>query len=73
MLIHKPFLSKHLNPPNEFAIPIIGVGGISSGEDAVEKLQKGANAVQIYSGLIYQGPQLVRECVHFIQKYQSQK
>lgn len=66
-------LSKHLNPPNEFAIPIIGVGGISSGEDAVEKLQKGANAVQIYSGLIYQGPQLVRECVHFIQKYQSQK
>ena len=66
-------LSKHLNPPNKFAIPIIGVGGISSGEDAVEKLQKGANAVQIYSGLIYQGPQLVRECVHFIQKYQSQK
>ena len=66
-------LSKYLNPPNELAIPIIGVGGISSGEDAVEKLQKGANAVQIYSGLIYQGPQLVRECVHFIQKYQSQK
>lgn len=66
-------LAKHLNPPNELAIPIIGVGGISSGEDAVEKLQKGANAVQIYSGLIYQGPQLVRECVHFIQKYQSQK
>ena len=64
-------LAKHLNPPNEFVIPIIGVGGISSGEDAVEKLQKGASVVQIYSGLIYQGPQLVRECIHYIQKYQS--
>ncbi|MBR7002707.1 MAG: quinone-dependent dihydroorotate dehydrogenase [Neisseriaceae bacterium] len=64
-------LSKHLNPPNEFAIPIIGVGGISSGEDAVAKLQNGASAVQIYSGLIYQGPQLVRECIHYLQKYLS--
>jgi dihydroorotate dehydrogenase len=42
--------------------PIIGVGGIFSGADAVSKLQAGANLVQIYTGLIYQGPGLVREC-----------
>ena len=42
--------------------PIIGVGGILSGADAVEKLRAGADLVQIYTGLIYQGPALVREC-----------
>jgi dihydroorotate dehydrogenase len=41
--------------------PIIGVGGIMSGEDAVSKIKAGADVVQIYTGLIYQGPQLVRE------------
>ncbi len=45
------------------AIPIIGVGGIFSGADAVEKLDAGASLVQIYSGLIYRGPGLVTECV----------
>ncbi|MCJ0763615.1 quinone-dependent dihydroorotate dehydrogenase [Variovorax terrae] len=41
--------------------PIIGVGGILSAGDAVVKLQAGADLVQIYTGLIYQGPALVRE------------
>ncbi|HET7833354.1 MAG TPA: quinone-dependent dihydroorotate dehydrogenase [Gallionella sp.] len=44
------------------ALPIIGVGGILSGTDAVEKLQAGAALVQIYSGLIYRGQDLVSEC-----------
>ncbi len=44
-------------------IPIIGVGGILCGEDAVEKIAAGAKLVQLYSGLIYAGPQLVAECV----------
>ncbi|MCS4533894.1 quinone-dependent dihydroorotate dehydrogenase [Neisseria montereyensis] len=44
-------------------LPIIGVGGIGSGEDAVEKMRLGATAVQLYSGLIYQGPDLVKECL----------
>jgi dihydroorotate dehydrogenase len=44
------------------ALPIIGVGGILSGADAVEKIQAGASLVQIYSGLIYRGPALVQEC-----------
>jgi dihydroorotate dehydrogenase len=40
---------------------IIGVGGISSPEDALEKLNAGASLVQIYTGLIYAGPSLVRK------------
>ncbi|MBA3696309.1 MAG: quinone-dependent dihydroorotate dehydrogenase [Methylotenera sp.] len=43
------------------ALPIIGVGGILSGADAVEKVAAGASLVQVYSGLIYKGPKLVRD------------
>lgn len=42
---------------------IIGVGGINSGRQAVEKIEAGADAVQLYTGLIYQGPKLIAECV----------
>ena len=42
-------------------LPIIGVGGISNGADAAEKIAAGASLVQIYSGLIYRGPSLVRD------------
>ena len=45
------------------ALPIIGVGGIMSGADAVEKVQAGASLVQLYTGLIYSGPHLIVECV----------
>jgi len=44
-------------------IPVIGVGGIMSGADAREKIGAGASLVQIYTGLVYRGPHLVRECV----------
>lgn len=43
------------------ALPIIGVGGILSGRDAREKIEAGASLVQVYTGLIYRGPCLVRE------------
>jgi dihydroorotate dehydrogenase len=43
-------------------IPIIGVGGIMCGADAKAKMDAGASLVQLYSGLIYAGPALVREC-----------
>jgi dihydroorotate dehydrogenase len=43
------------------ALPIIGVGGIMSGTDAREKIAAGATLVQIYTGLIYKGPELVAE------------
>lgn len=42
-------------------LPIIGVGGISDGESAAEKIKAGAKLVQVYSGFIYHGPQLIRE------------
>jgi len=42
-------------------LPIIGVGGILSGEDAAEKIAAGASLVQLYSGLIYRGPSLIHE------------
>jgi dihydroorotate dehydrogenase len=50
-------LSKQL----QGALPIIGVGGILSGSDAVEKIAAGASLVQVYSGLIYKGPKLIHE------------
>lgn len=45
------------------AMPIIGVGGILRGEDALEKLHVGASLVQVYTGLIYRGPALIKEAV----------
>lgn len=42
-------------------VPIIGVGGVLSGADAVEKIAAGADLVQVYSGLIYQGPKLIHD------------
>ena len=48
--------------------PIIGVGGIMSAEDAVSKISAGADAVQIYTGLIYQGPGLVKQAAALIKK-----
>jgi dihydroorotate dehydrogenase len=44
-------------------LPIIGVGGIASGADAQEKIAAGAKLVQVYTGFIYQGPELVKKIV----------
>jgi dihydroorotate dehydrogenase len=44
-------------------LPIIAAGGIVDGEKARAKLAAGATLVQLYSGLIYRGPELIRECV----------
>ena len=56
-------LSHHL----QGAVPIMGVGGIQSGADAVEKIAAGAQLVQLYSGLIYQGPSLISDCIRALQ------
>jgi dihydroorotate dehydrogenase len=50
--------------PTEIAL--IGVGGITSGQDAVEKLDLGADLVQFYTGMVYRGPDLVSECLQAI-------
>lgn len=44
-------------------VPLIGVGGILNGMDAKDKVSAGASVIQLYSGLIYKGPELIRECV----------
>jgi len=51
---------KYLADKSNKAFPIIGVGGIHSAEDALEKIQAGADLVQIYTGFIYEGPSLVK-------------
>lgn len=50
------FLRQQLGPQ----YPIIGVGGIMTPEDAVEKLQAGADLIQLYTGFVYEGPGFVR-------------
>jgi len=54
-------------------LPIIGVGGIDSPEAAVEKLAAGASLVQIYSGFIYQGPALIKQCAQAVAEYRQQQ
>ena len=49
-------------------IPLVGVGGIQSGADAVAKMAAGASLVQCYSGLIFRGPGLIGECVDAIRR-----
>ena len=50
------------------SIPVIGVGGILSGADAVAKMSAGASMVQFYTGMVYRGPELVHECVEAIRR-----
>ena len=50
------------------ALPIIGVGGILSGADALEKVLDGASLIQLYSGLIYRGPELIHECAQALRR-----
>ena len=51
------FLSKE----SKSAFPIIGVGGIHSAKDALEKIEAGASLVQLYTGFIYEGPRLIKD------------
>ena len=44
-------------------IPIIGIGGIDSAADAIEKFQAGAELVQLYTGFVYRGPKLIRDII----------
>ncbi|QFZ54995.1 quinone-dependent dihydroorotate dehydrogenase [Oceanihabitans sp. IOP_32] len=51
---------KYLSEKSNKAFPIIGVGGVHSAQDAQEKLQAGADLLQVYTGFIYEGPGLVK-------------
>ncbi|MGZ4099283.1 MAG: quinone-dependent dihydroorotate dehydrogenase, partial [Bacteroidia bacterium] len=52
---------RYLKQTSGNAFPVIGVGGIHSAEDAIEKLQAGADLLQLYTGFIYKGPQLIAD------------
>jgi dihydroorotate dehydrogenase len=52
---------RFLTQKSNNAFPVIGVGGIHSAEDALEKLDAGASLIQLYTGFIYEGPALVRD------------
>jgi dihydroorotate dehydrogenase len=52
---------KYLAETSNKSFPIIGVGGIHSAEDALEKLKAGADLVQVYTGFIYEGPGLIKK------------
>ncbi len=54
------------------ALPIIGVGGILNGEDALEKMRAGASLVQLYTGMIYRGPALIAECAAALKQQQKE-
>ena len=50
---------KYLHQKSNGSFPIVGVGGIHSAEDAIEKLNAGASLIQVYTGFIYEGPALI--------------
>lgn len=52
---------RYLSTKSNKAFPIIGVGGIHSAEDALEKIEAGADLVQVYTGFIYEGPSLIKK------------
>lgn len=60
---------RFLSEKSDKAFPIIGVGGIHSAEDALEKLHAGASLVQLYTGFIYEGPDLIKQINKAILKH----
>ncbi|HSJ67795.1 MAG TPA: quinone-dependent dihydroorotate dehydrogenase [Anditalea sp.] len=60
---------KYLSQKSGKSFPIIGVGGIFTAADAIEKLEAGASLVQIYTGMIYEGPGIVKEIKKGLVRY----
>lgn len=57
---------RHIHKQTNGKVPIIGVGGVMSPDDVLEKLDCGASLVQLYTGFIYEGPSLVKNSLHAI-------
>ena len=60
---------RYLSQKSKKSFPIIGVGGIFTAEDAIEKLEAGASLVQVYSGMIYEGPEMVKKIKKGLARY----
>ena len=67
--IHKKNLElvRYIHTRTEGKLPIIGVGGIMSGEDAKAMMDAGASLVEIYSGFIYEGPALIKKIIKHLE------
>jgi len=52
---------RYLKQRSGNAFPVIGVGGIHSAQDAMDKLEAGADLIQLYTGFIYEGPKLIKD------------
>ena len=68
--VHKKNLElvRYIHQKSNGRLPIIGVGGIMSPEDAQEMLDAGASLVEIYSGFIFEGPGLVKRIIKHLEK-----
>ena len=64
---------QYLSEKSGKAFPIIGVGGVHTAEDAIEKLEAGADLIQIYTGFIYEGPSIVKKINRGMEKYFAMK
>ncbi|MCL6257801.1 quinone-dependent dihydroorotate dehydrogenase [Aquiflexum sp. TKW24L] len=64
---------RYLSSQSNNAFPIIGVGGIFSAQDAIDKLEAGASLVQVYTGMIYEGPGLIKGINKGLVKYLRSK
>ncbi|GIS04402.1 MAG: hypothetical protein CM15mP107_0220 [Bacteroidota bacterium] len=53
----------YIHEKSKGSFPIIGVGGIYTADDAIEKIKAGASLVQVYTGFIYEGPSMVKKYV----------
>ena len=62
---------RYIHQKSGGAIKIIGVGGINNGDDAIEKLNAGASLIQVYSGLVYEGPSLIKNINAAILKHHA--
>lgn len=69
--IHKKNLElvRYIHDNTEGKLPIIGVGGIMSGEDAKAMIDAGASLVEIYSGFIYEGPALIKRIIKYLEAH----
>ena len=62
-------LVKYVHARSEGKLPIIGVGGIMSPEQAKEMLDAGASLIEIYSGFIYEGPALIKNINKYLETH----
>ena len=67
---HATEIIRYIAKQTKGKLPIIGVGGIMTPQDAIEKLEAGASLIQIYTGFIYKGPGLVKQINKAIKQYQ---